>query len=49
MLEKSNLVLGIILVVFGILVLAVPDLLRWLVGIAILVIGILAIVRNWKQ
>lgn len=49
MLEKSNLVLGIILVVFGILVLAVPDLLRWLVGIAILVIGILAIVRNWKR
>ena len=49
MLDKSNLWIGIILVVFGILILAVPDLLRWLVGIALLVIGILAIVRSQKK
>ena len=49
MLDKGNLWIGIILVVFGILILAVPDLIRWLVGIALLVIGILYIVRHWKQ
>ena len=49
MLEKSNMWLGVILVVFGTLVLAIPDLIRWLVGIAIIVIGILAIIRSWKK
>ena len=49
MLDKSNLWLGIILVVFGILVLAIPDLIRWLVGLAIIVMGILAIVRSQKK
>ena len=49
MLEKSNLWIGIILVVFGILILAVPDLIRWLVGIAIIVIGILAIIHSQKK
>ena len=49
MLEKINLLMGIILVIFGILVLAIPDLIRWLVGIALLIVGILAIIRNWKK
>ena len=49
MLDKGNLWIGIILVVFGILVLAIPDLIRWLVGLALLVIGILAIVRSQKK
>ena len=48
MLEKGNLWIGIILVVFGILILAVPDLIRWLVGIVLLVVGILSIIRHWK-
>ena len=48
MLDKGNLWIGIILVVFGILVIALPDLIRWLVGIALLVVGILAIIRHWK-
>ena len=48
MLGKIGLWLGIFLVVFGILVLAVPDLIRWLVGISFVVVGILSIVRNWK-
>lgn len=48
MLNKIGLWLGIILVIFGILVLAVPDLIRWLVGISLVVVGILSIIRNWK-
>jgi len=41
--RMTGLWLGIIAIVFGILVLALPDLLRWLVGIALIVVGILAI------
>jgi len=35
--------MGVIAIVFGILVLALPDLLRWLVGICLIVIGVLAV------
>ena len=35
--------LGTIAIVFGILIIAFPHLLAWLVGIALIVIGILAI------
>jgi uncharacterized membrane protein len=38
--------MGIILIVIGILVLALPDLVRWFIGIGLIVIGILAIVRK---
>ena len=41
--RMTGLWLGIITIVFGILVLALPDLLRWLVGIALIVVGVLAI------
>lgn len=41
--RMTGLWVGIIAIVFGILVLALPDLLRWLVGIALIVVGILAI------
>ena len=34
--------------VFGVLILAIPDLIRWLVGLVLLVIGIISIVRHWK-
>jgi len=37
---------GIIVIVLGILVLASPDLLRWIVGIGLIVVGILAIFRR---
>jgi len=37
---------GIIVIVLGILVLAFPDSLRWIVGIGLIVIGILAIFRR---
>jgi multisubunit Na+/H+ antiporter MnhC subunit len=37
---------GIILICVGILVLALPDLIRWIIGIALIVIGVLAIIRR---
>ena len=42
----SGLVMGIILLVVGILVLAFPDLLRWILGIGLIVVGLLAILRK---
>ena len=38
--------LGIITIVLGILVLAWPDLIRWFVGIGLIVIGVLSVVRK---
>jgi hypothetical protein len=38
--------MGIILLVVGILVLAFPDLLRWILGIGLIVVGLLAILRK---
>lgn len=42
----SGLELGIIAIVFGILILVFPELLRWLVGIGLIVLGVLAILRR---
>jgi uncharacterized membrane protein HdeD (DUF308 family) len=42
----SGLWMGIIAIIIGILVLAFPDLLRWVVGIGLIVIGVLAILRR---
>ena len=38
--------LGIIFIVFGILVLVLPDLLRWLVGLFFIVSGIVTLFRR---
>ena len=38
--------IGIIIIIFGILVLVLPGLLRWIVGIALIVIGVLAALRR---
>ena len=46
MLKVSGLAMGIIAIVIGILILAVPDLLRWILGIGFIVVGILAILRK---
>jgi hypothetical protein len=35
--------MGIIAIVVGILVIAFPDLIRWIVGIGLIVVGVLAI------
>jgi len=46
MLRITGLWMGVIAVVIGILILAVPDLLRWILGIGFIVVGILAILRK---
>ena len=46
MLKVSGLAMGIIAIVIGILILAVPDLLRWILGIGFIVVGLLAILRR---
>ena len=46
MLRITGLGMGVIAIVIGILILAVPDLLRWVLGIGFLVVGILAILRK---
>ena len=46
MLRITGLWMGLIAVVIGILILAVPDLLRWILGIGFIVVGILAILRK---
>ncbi len=46
MLKVSGLAMGIIAIVIGILILAVPDLLRWVLGIGFIVVGLLAILRK---
>jgi hypothetical protein len=38
--------MGIVAIVVGILVLAVPELLRWILGIGLIVVGLLAILRK---
>ncbi len=42
----TGLMMGIIAIVIGILILAVPDLIRWILGIGFIVVGILAILRK---
>jgi len=37
---------GIIAIVVGILVLVFPDLLRWILGIGLIVVGLLAVLRR---
>ena len=42
----SGLWMGIFAIVLGILVLVLPDLIRWFVGIGLIVLGILALIRK---
>jgi hypothetical protein len=44
--KVSGLAMGIVAIVVGILVLAFPDLLRWILGIGLIVVGLLAILRK---
>ena len=46
MLKVSGLAMGIIAIVIGILILAVPDLLRWVLGIGFIVVGLVAVLRK---
>jgi len=42
MIRITGLWMGIIAIIIGILILAVPDLLRWVLGIGFIVVGLLA-------
>ena len=44
--KVNGLATGIVAIVVGILVLGFPDLLRWIVGIGLIVVGLLAILRK---
>ncbi len=46
MLRVTGLWTGVIAIIIGILILAVPDLLRWTLGIGFIVVGLLAIMRK---
>lgn len=46
MIRITGLGMGIIAIIIGILILAVPDLLRWVLGIGFLVVGLLAVLRR---
>jgi len=46
MLRVTGLWTGVIAIIIGILILAVPDLLRWTLGIGFIVVGLLAIIRK---
>ena len=38
--------MGVLAIVLGILVLALPDLIRWIVGVGLIVIGVMALLRR---
>ena len=38
--------MGILAIILGVLVLALPDLIRWFVGVGLIVLGILALARK---
>ena len=42
----SGVWMGVIAIVLGVLVLALPDLIRWFIGVGLIVLGILALVRK---
>ena len=46
MIRITGLWMGIIAIIIGVLILAVPDLLRWVLGIGFIVVGLLAVLRK---
>ncbi|MDD5289445.1 MAG: hypothetical protein PHY28_10095 [Dehalococcoidales bacterium] len=42
----SGMWMGIIAIILGILVLALPELIRWFIGIGLIVLGIMALIRK---
>jgi len=49
MLGITGLWMGTIAIVVGILIMALPGLLRWILGIALIVIGVMAVVPALKR
>jgi hypothetical protein len=44
--KVTGLWMGIIAIIIGILILAIPDAIRWILGIGLIVVGLLAILRK---
>ena len=38
--------MGVVAIILGILVLVLPDLIRWFVGVGLIVLGVLALARR---
>ena len=38
--------MGVVAIILGILVLALPDLIRWFIGVGLIVLGVMALVRK---
>jgi len=45
----AGLWMGVIAVVVGILIIAFPDLIRWILGLAFIVMGVMAIIPAMKR
>ena len=45
----TGLWMGILAIIVGILVLAFPDLIRWFIGIGLIVLGVLAIIPTMSK
>jgi len=45
-LKISGVTMGVIAIILGVVVLVLPDLIRWFVGVGLIVLGILALVRK---
>ena len=45
----AGLGMGVIAVVVGILIIAFPDLIRWVLGIALIVMGVMAIIPALRR
>jgi uncharacterized membrane protein HdeD (DUF308 family) len=49
MLRITGLWMGIIAIIVGILIIALPGLLRWILGIALIVMGVMAVIPALKR
>ncbi|MFC2063035.1 hypothetical protein ACFLS8_03745 [Chloroflexota bacterium] len=45
----TGLWMGIIAIVIGILVIALPDLIRWFIGIGLIVMGVIAVIPALRK
>ena len=44
--RRNGLIMGLVLVVIGIIVLVLPDIIQWAVGIGLIVLGLLSMFRR---
>ncbi len=45
----SGLWMGILAIIIGILVLVLPELIRWLIGIGLIVLGVIAVITAFRR